>query len=137
MKPMLLPLLLALYAPQDPAAAILGRWEGTSICIKADWNAACHDEVVRYVFTPDTAVAGGIMLTAFKQVAGVWDPMYDLALHYEPARHRWAGEFSNSRVHIEWSYWLQGADLAGKVIMLPDGRKGRDVIVHRPPPASR
>ena len=128
-------LLLLLSAPQDPSAAILGRWEGTSICIKAEWNRACHDEVVRYEVVRDTLRPGVIVHHAYKRVGAEWEWMGDLDLRYDAAGRRWAGEFSNSRVHIEWSFWLQGADLAGKVIMLPDGRKGRDVIVHRADPA--
>ena len=134
---MLLPFLLALAALQDPVAAILGRWEGTSTCIRADWNRACHDEVVRYDVVRDSLRPGVLIHHAYKRVGTEWEWMGDLDLRYDAAGGRWAGEFSNSRVHIEWSFWRQGADLAGKVIDLPGGRQARDVLVHRPAPAPR
>lgn len=134
---MLLPLFLALFAPQDPAAAILGRWEGTSICVKAEWNRACHDETAMHEFTRDTAHAGVIIDHGYKLLDGQWDWMADFPLRYDPARRRWAGEWSNSRVRIEVSYVLQGSDLVGTLNILPDGRKGRDIVIHRVPPPAR
>jgi hypothetical protein len=124
---MILPLLLALLT--GPSDSILGRWDGTSTCVKASWNAACHDEVVRY----DAVRSGGdtIVVHAYKQVGTGWDWMGDLALTYDGTARRWAGEWSNGRVHIEWSFWLVGAELHGQVVTLPDRRKARDVVVHR------
>jgi hypothetical protein len=133
---MWLHLLLSLLAPQDPATAILGRWEGTSTCVKAEWNRGCHDEIARYDFVPDTAHAGVILVHGYKLVAGEWDFMGEIELRYDSAGHRWAGEWGNGRVHIELSYVLQGTDLVGKLIGLPDGRKARDIIVHRSPPTT-
>ena len=128
---MLLPLLLALSAPQDPAAAILGRWEGTSICIKAEWNRACHDEVTRYDFVRDTLRPDVITVHSYKRIGTDWDWMGDVDLRYDAAGHRWAGEWRNTRVHIEWSYWLTSDGMAGQVVIFPDRRKGRDVVAHR------
>lgn len=124
---MILPVLLALLT--GPSDSLLGRWEGTSTCVKAAWNAACNDEVVRY----DAVRADGdtIVVHAYKQVGGTWDWMGDLMLTWDPAGHRWVGPWSNGRVHIEWSYWLVGRELHGQVVTLPDRRKGRDVVVHR------
>ncbi|HTK55990.1 MAG TPA: hypothetical protein VL295_04155, partial [Gemmatimonadales bacterium] len=117
--------------PQDPAAAILGRWEGTSICIKAEWNRACHDEVTRYDFVRDTLRPDVITVHSYKQLGTDWDWMGDVDLRYDAAGHRWAGEWQNSRVHIEWSYWLTASGMAGQVVIFPDRRKGRDVVAHR------
>ena len=126
---MILPFLLALLT--GPADSVLGRWEGTSTCIKASWNASCHDEVVQYDFVRAPARGDTITLHASKRVGGKWEWMGDLDLTYDTARHRWVGEFANSRVHIEWSYWLVGRTLQGEVVGLPDRRKGRDVLAHR------
>lgn len=126
---MILSLLLALvFGPGDQ---VLGRWEGTSTCIKADWNAACHDEVVRYDFARAAGRGDTITLHAYKQVQGAWDWMGDIDFRYDSTGRRWVGEFANSRVHIEWSYWLVGTDLRGQVVSLPDRRKARDVVAHR------
>lgn len=114
------------------ADAILGGWEGTSICVKADWNAACNDEVIRYDFAPAAGKPGTVVLQAQKLVGGRMQPMYgDYALAYDPAAREWAGEFSNARVHIRWSYTVDGDRLTGKVVMLPDGRVGRHVEARR------
>ena len=132
MSLVLLPLLFSLLAPaQDPAAAILGTWEGTSICIKADWNRACHDEETRYQFTRDAQRPEIITVNSFKRINDGWDWMGVVELRYDTAGHRWAGEWRNSRVHIEWSYWLSGSEMAGQVVIFPDRRKGRDVVAHR------
>lgn len=135
MNPMLWPLLLSLLAPQDPGAAILGRWEGTSICVKVEWNRSCNDEIAMHEFVRDTIHPGVIIDHGYKRVGNTWDWMGGFQLRYDSTGHRWAGEWSNSRVHIEVSYWVQGADLAGKLILLPGGRKGRDIVLHRPAPA--
>lgn len=127
---MILPLILALFT-QSPADAILGRWEGTSICIKADWNASCHDEATRYDFVRDSARAGVIVVHAYKRLGNDWDWMGDIDGRWDSAGRRWVGEFSNSRTHIEWSYWLEGDKLIGQVVTLPERRKGRDVVAHR------
>lgn len=126
---MILPLLLTLVA--GPADSILGRWEGTSTCIKAPWNAACHDEVVRYDFVRAPGRGDTITVHAFKQAQGAWDWMGDIDFGYDSAGHRWVGDFSNTRVHIEWSYWLASTELHGQVVSLPDRRKARDVTAHR------
>jgi hypothetical protein len=131
----MLPLLLLLF--QSPADAILGRWEGTSTCIKAEWNRACHDEIVRYEVVRDSAHAGRYIHHAYKQVGTEWEWMGDVTLQYDSTGHRWAGDWSNTRVHIEWSFWPQGADLAGQLLVYPDMRKARDVRVHRPVPPTR
>ena len=126
---MILPLLLALL--QQPSDSILGRWEGTSICIKADWNASCHDEVTRYDFV--RATGDTLTLHAYKQVNGTFESMGDLDFTYDSAAHRWRAEFANSRVHIEWSFQVVGGRLTGVVVDLPGRRKARDVVAHRVP----
>ena len=131
---MLLPLLLALLVPQDPSTAILGRWEGTSICVKAEWNRSCHDEIAMHEFTSDTAHPGVIIDHGYKRVGGDWDFMGDFELRYDSAGHRWVGEWSNGRTHLELSYAMQGSDLVGTLALLPDHRKGRDIIIRRPAP---
>jgi hypothetical protein len=127
---MILPLILALFT-QSPADAILGRWEGTSTCIKAEWNSSCHDEVTRYDFVRDSVRPGVIVSHAYKRVGPDWEWMGDVDMTWDSGGRRWAGEWSNSRTHIEWSYWLQGDKLAGQLVRLPDRRKARDVIAHR------
>ena len=122
-------LLLTLF--QQPSDALLGRWEGTSICIKADWNAACHDETTRYDVVRAAGRGDTLVVHAFKLVGGAYEPMGDLDATWDSAGRRWVAPFANSRVHIEWSYWLAGAELRGQVVTLPERRKARDVVAHR------
>ena len=137
MNPVLLLLLLSLLTPQDPGAAILGRWEGTSICVKAEWNRSCNDEVARHDFVRDSTRPDVIIDHGYKRLGDAWDWMGDFELRYDAAGHRWVGEWSNSRTHLELSYALQGNDLVGVMARLPERRKGRDIVVHRVPASTR
>lgn len=127
---LLLPLLLLLAVPSGPHA-ILGRWHGHSICVKAPWNAACNDEEVFYDFIAEQADSGRILQHASKLVAGHAEWMGDLELSYMADRAGWAGEFSNGRVHIRWSYRLRGDSLEGEVVMLPTLQVARHVVAWR------
>ena len=126
------PLLLLLATLfQAPADAILGRWEGTSTCVRAEWNRACRDEVTRYDFVRDSAHPGVILGRAYKKVGEAWEEMGELSYRYDAATHRWVAGFTGGRGSIEWIFWIEGAELRGKVETLPDRRKGRDVVAHR------
>lgn len=127
---MILALLVQLVT-QDPGAAILGRWEGTSTCVKAPWNAACHDEVVRYDIVRDTVHAGEYTIHASKQVGTEWEWMGDVNVHWDSAGRHWIGEWSNTRFHLEWEFHSVGAGIQGTLMILPDRRKGRDIVLHR------
>ncbi len=131
----LLGLLVLGIAQADPGDAnrILGRWHGTSICTKADWNAACNDETVMYEFVPSAVAAGKITLHAYKYVQQAPQPMYDLDFDYDAARGQWWADFANTRVSIRWSYWLRDdGTLAGKVVDLKaQERVARNVSVSR------
>jgi hypothetical protein len=124
-------LVLLLAWSQSPADGILGRWEGTSTCVRVDWNSSCHDEVVKYEVERDSTAPAAFVFHAFKRVGSTWDPMGDLPLRWDSAGHRWVGEFTNSRVHLEISFWLDHARLVGQLMDLPDRRKARDMAAHR------
>ena len=111
------------------AGAILGRWSGTSTCVKADWNAACNDEVIIYDFVP--ADSGRIMLHAQKVVDGKPEPMGDLELTYDPSTRQWSGNFDNARVSIRWIYEVSGSRLTGRVVDRRSLRVGRNVVAAR------
>jgi hypothetical protein len=114
-----------------PATAILGVWRGSSICVKADWNAACHDETVRYDFRPSTTHAGGALMHAEKMVDGAFEPMGDLEFVFDSAAGAWVGDFRNERVNIRWSFRVLGDSLAGQVVTLPDRRVARHAAARR------
>lgn len=118
---------------QSADAAILGRWHGTSICVKADWNRACNDEEIIYRVAR-SAHSGVITLQASKLIHGVEEPMYDLDIRYDQSTREWAADFSNPQVRIRWSYRVAGGSLTGKVLDLPGERKARDVRAVRAAP---
>jgi hypothetical protein len=140
-----LPLLaLALAAPiAGPGAQaahpplptdILGRWTGTSTCVKAAWNSACNDEVVTYWIEPRTGVADSVMFHAYKKVGDAWESMGDLSMGYSASARRWEAPFANSRVRILWTFVVEpDGGLTGRLFSLPDERVGRTVRATRDP----
>ncbi len=122
----------ALHA-QSPST-ILGTWQGTSICVKASWNAACNDERIVYEVTPAASKPGQVTLRASKIVGDSLDWMGDLDLAFDTLSGRWSGDFQNTRVHIRWSYRAVGDSLTGNVVMIPSGQVGRNVVAVRSKP---
>lgn len=118
---------------------ILGRWTGTSTCVKAEWNAACNDEVVTYWIEPATGIADSVMFHAYKKVAGAWESMGDLHMGYNAAAGRWEAPFANSRVRILWTFMVtRDGGLTGRLFIRPDDRVARNVqaardAMQRPP----
>jgi hypothetical protein len=117
--------------PIAPAASILGVWRGSSICVKADWNASCNDEIVRYDFRPSTTHAGGALMHAEKMVNGAFEPMGDLEFVFDSATDAWVGDFRNQRVNIRWSFRVLGDSLSGQVVTMPDRRVARHAGARR------
>jgi hypothetical protein len=128
---------LLLLLLQSPADAILGRWEGVSTCTTPAQFRNCHDEIRRDDFVRDSTRPGVIIQHAYNRINGEWNAMGDLELKYDSTTHRWVGEWSNGRVRVQWSYWLEGTELAAEMIDFPAGRKGREARFHRPAPATR
>lgn len=117
---------LAQSAPSD----LLGQWHGPSICVKADWNAACHDEEAYYDFVPGSA-SGRVLLHAYKIINGEKELMGDLEFSYDAASHAWTSDFQNTRVHVRWIFEPRGAAMTGRVVQLPSLRAARHVTVTR------
>jgi hypothetical protein len=128
-------LVAALLVPrleaQQAPASILGRWHGQSICVKAEWNAACHDEEVIYDVVSSTAGPDRVTVHAFKLVAGVVEPMGDIDFAPDFIPNQWSGEFSNARVHVRLSYIVAGDSLRGRMVDVPDGRPRRTMAAVR------
>ena len=122
---------LAAFSLASDPRAILGRWHGTSICVKASWNSACNDEEIVYDFVPRGTDSTHSLQHAFKIVGGQLDPMGDLDITYSPKSDTWDADFANARVRIRWSYWFHGDTLLGQVIRLPDSLVGRHVVALR------
>lgn len=125
-----LPFVLCLMMIATPASAqrpgdLIGRWRGTSICVKAEWNAACHDEDVIYDVVRAPADSARVLMHASKIVNGAIVPMGDLELAFVDSAQSWMGEYANARVHIAWWYKVTGSALTGTLLVLPDRRVAR------------
>jgi hypothetical protein len=111
-----------------PKSKVLGTWTGTSTCVKAPGNEACHDELVIYRFV-DTERPDTVVLWAEKLVNGKPEPMYDLELRYDRLKARWTAEYQNARVHILWSYTVLDKVIVGTCSDIPSGFLRRNVKV--------
>jgi hypothetical protein len=127
---------VTLAGQPHPTSELLGRWRGESICVKADWNQACHDEIAFYDVVPG-ARPGHVLLHGYKVVNGENQLMGDLDFAYDAGLHAWAAEFRNARVHIRWTFEVRGTTLEGRVVDLPSQRVARNVRVSREQPSSR
>ena len=113
----LLAALAVAAAPND----ILGQWRGTSLCVDKEHHPACNDEVIVYDFTPSKTHEGEVTLSADKIVNGERVTMYVLDFHRNG--DRWSAEFRNARVHILWSYAVDGDSLTGTLCDFDDRTK--------------
>jgi hypothetical protein len=116
---------------QQASGSILGRWHGHSICIKADWNASCNDEVVVYRFVPSAAGGKQVTMRGFKILNGVEDWMGDIEMAPDAKANQWSGEFSNASVHIRFTFIMTGDSLRGTLSEVPGGRVHRNMTAVR------
>jgi hypothetical protein len=87
----------------SPAAAVVGRWEGESICTVKD--SPCHDEHVVYEISPS---AGRLKMDGYKIVKGEKEFMGSLTCTFDAA---------TSTLHCanpgEWNFHLTGTHMDG------------------------
>lgn len=130
-------LVAALGASADhPTSELVGRWRGTSICTKADWNAACHDETVVYEAT-EGAAPGHVRLEAYRIVNGSAVDMGDLDFAYDAGAKAWVAEFANTRTRSRWTFAVSGDQIDGRGVLLPSMQVARTVHVTRSPAGAR
>ncbi|MFO0601449.1 MAG: hypothetical protein U0228_39475 [Myxococcaceae bacterium] len=104
-----------------PEDGILGKWKGTSTCVRFPGNEACNDEVVEYVF--ERRADGLIVQHAFKDVRGTMESMFDLEpFVWDAKAQRWTADFQNPRVHIRWQFKLENGALTGSCVDLPESK---------------
>ena len=119
-------------APGHPTSELVGRWRGPSICTKADWNAACHDEDALYDFKEGVA-PGHVLCKGYKMVNGKPDYMGDLDFAFDATDKAWVAEYAGPRVQSRWIFEVTGDELKGRVLLLPEKRIGRMIHVTRQP----
>jgi hypothetical protein len=114
----------------DPTGKLIGLWHGTSICTKADWNAACHDEEAVYDVHAGE-VPGHVVLHGYKVVAGAAEFMGDLDFVYHEADDTWVAEFVGPHVTSRWVFKVTGESIDGQALLMPEKRVGREIRVTR------
>jgi hypothetical protein len=119
-------------AAAHPTSELVGRWTGSSVCTKADWNAACHDEEALYDFQEGVA-PGHVLSKGYKMVNGKPEYMGDLDFAYDETAKAWVAEFSGTSVQSRWIFEPHGDDLRGRAVLLPSMRVGRTIHVTRQP----
>jgi hypothetical protein len=123
--------LLVIGQSTSPKGAIVGVWRGISICTNVPGNESCHDEKVIYEFRSKSSRADEVTLKADKVVNGAVVPMGELECTYDSTENRWIAEFQNSRVHILWTYVVNGTTITGTCVDLPSRVVRRNVSVRK------
>jgi len=117
-----------------PRAAILGTWKGTSICVKSPEFPSCHDEVVVYEVRESGNGGDAVTLAAYKIVDGEKQFMGDLEFAWDDKQGAWNSEYTNGRVHVLWTFVVQGDDITGTLVDLPSKHLIRNVSVKKQKP---
>jgi hypothetical protein len=112
----------AQFKPPDPAAEILGTWEGESKCTIPD--SPCHDEHVIYEIAPDKdkAALAPLKMDGYKIVNGERQFMGTLGCDCNPSKKNLSCTVGN-KDYDDWEYTLSGDTLQGTLTI--DGGKTR------------
>jgi hypothetical protein len=110
------------------ADAIVGQWQGESLCTNRDVAPSCKDEKTRYTCTRAQG-SKKIHMVADKLVNGEFASMGDLDFDYVPAERRWKCELPGA--HAVWSFSVDGDRLSGTLIDVPTGKQTRKVSADR------
>jgi len=116
--------------PDKNAAAIVGTWRGTSVCVDLVAHPACHDEVVVYEVT-GPAADGTVRLQADKIVEGKREPMGELTFRFAADTGTWVADFERPRMRGRWSLRVEDTRMAGTLASLPDGKVARRVSLKK------
>ena len=109
--------------------AILGTWQGTSVCTNREVAPSCKDEQTRYTCTRGKGTEGGMHMVAEKLVNGEFASMGDLDFDYVPTERRWKCELKSA--HAVWSFSVEGDRLSGTLVDVPTGKQTRTVSAAR------
>lgn len=113
------------------AKDLVGDWTGESKCTGN--NPSCHDEVVRYRFSPIQGEDKKVHLAADKQVNGEWELMGEFDFTIDSAKNTLTAEFTIPRTDGRgvWSFTVAGDKIDGTLTMYPENEIGRRVHVER------
>lgn len=125
------PLFVSVLLISHPRGQIIGHWRGTSTCVKADWNAACRDEVVLYECERSTTDSTRVVMHASRMVDGKPVPMGDIEFVLQDSTDTWVGGLTTPRYQLSWLFHVDGNDLTGRLVELPSNRVSRHVKASR------
>ncbi len=94
----------------DPAAEILGTWEGESKCTVP--SSPCHDEHVVYEIAAEKTATSSVKLDAYKIMNGERQFMGTLRCDYNPSKKNLSCTFRGKDYDV-WEYTLSGDTLQG------------------------
>jgi hypothetical protein len=121
-------------AQAAPVAAIVGTWQGTSICVDHVKDPACRDEIVIYDVDSLSTPRGTVNMRADKVVNGVREFMGAMQFAYDAGTKSWSSELTTPRFHGLWAFTIEGNAMNGSLLELPGRRQVRRVSVKRSTP---
>jgi hypothetical protein len=104
----------------DHAAAVLGDWRGTSLCLVKP--SACHDEEALYHVKQAPEKPGGLAMQADKIVDGKPEYMGDADCAYDATKKLLHCDLGRSYIELT----LEGDRLEG-AMFLPDKTRWREI----------
>ncbi len=116
-------------AEQTTVSSILGTWAGTSTCVGN--RPACKNESVVYRFLAVDGQPHQVRLLGDKIVDGKRLPMGGIVFDVDEQTGTLRGEFQRGQTHAVWSFTLDGDEIKGTLVVMPEGAIGREVSVHR------
>jgi hypothetical protein len=112
--------------PAAEDAAVLGAWEGESLCTVP--SSPCHDEHVIYEIARDPDQPAALKVDAYKIVKGEKDFMGTLGCQYSPARRELLCHY---RADDDWLFQLAGDRMTGTLHVGPQRTLYRRISLQR------
>ena len=118
---------LANSGPVDPAA-ILGSWEGESLCTIPD--SPCHNEQALYQLAADKKDPAKISISAYKIVNGTPDFMGTISCNYS-ARDSKLSCAANTTKQDLWEFLVSGNSMTGTLRIGPEKTLYRRITLRK------
>ena len=112
--------------------AIIGSWQGTSVCVDKVHFPACKDEQVIYDVRRKGSSTDTVTLRADKVVNGVREFMAEFEFSRAPDS-AWVATFENPRVRIRIVLRVHGSQMTGVLTDEASARRIREIVVARVP----
>ena len=123
--------LLLLATALDPRAALVGTWDGKSLCTPV--RPACHDEhAVYHVTIPDKS---GVVTMQMNKVVDGQEVEMGGAIDYNVNADATSlvSEYTYNGNHMRWNFTRKGDAMVGTLIDVPTGAVIRNISVAKIP----